>query len=231
MKEILKDALKASKHEMKRCEEYVARTKFDNVDHLLDTIVHKHDSFQALVIIDELDEDLEKVLMDQFQFPVEILTLRRYKTNKGERIYNFIPLLEELSESPKEFSSLVSKLPQLDFSELDTVVVPAQDEGFKTVFLGEDRWFKIRISSSMIPKLKYVAGYQVAPVSAITHVAKIQSVEAWQDTGKYVLNFASSAKKIKPLKLPIGQNGLQIQAPRYTNYERLTKAKTFVDAF
>ena len=140
-------------------------------------------------------------------------------------------MLEELSESPKESSSLVSKLPQLDFSELDTVVVPAQDEGFKTVFLGEDRWFKIRISSSMIPKLKYVAGYQVAPVSAITHVAKIQSVEAWQDTGKYVLNFASSAKKIKPLKLPIGQNGLQIQAPRYTNYERLKKAKTFVDAF
>jgi hypothetical protein len=54
--------------------------------------------------------------------------------------------------------------------ELDTIVVPAQREGFERVFLGENAWWAVRISGGMIAKIKYVAAYQSQPVSAITHV-------------------------------------------------------------
>ena len=39
----------------------------------------------------------------------------------------------------------------------DTVVVPAQEEGFQDVFLGENCWYAIRISGGMLPRIKYVA--------------------------------------------------------------------------
>ena len=59
----------------------------------------------------------------------------------------------------------------------------------------------------MVPKIKYIAGYQVATISAITHIAKVQSVEPWEDSGKYVLNFSEPAQEITPIKLPAGRRG------------------------
>ena len=226
VKEILREGLKSNPDAQRKCQDYVGRSQFDNIDHLLDSIIHSQDSFQALVIIDELDSDLEKVLRDQFKFPVEIITLRRFRSENGESVYEFEPFLEELA-GPIDIDIGVN---QLDFSELDTVVVPARETGFKGVFMGENRWYKIRISSTMIPKLKYTAAYQVAPVSAITHIAEIESIAEWQNSGKYVVNFKGAAKKIKALRLPANKKGAQPQGPRYTNYERLKDAKTYLEA-
>ena len=231
IKSFLKAGLKSSNEQLRKCEKYVSQSNFDNLDHLLDSIINKRDSFQALVIIDDLDGDLEKVLMHQFKFPVEILTLKRFTSDSAEIIYEFEPLLGELVQSNQNGLIISEAANGLDFADLDTVVVPAQEEGFKEVFLGENRWYKIRISSSMIPKIKYIAGYQVAPISAITHIAKVQCVEPWEDSGKYVLNFSEPAQEITPIKLPAGQKGQQIQSTRYTNYKRLINAKSFMEAF
>src|SRR5947209_12479403 len=65
--------------------------------------------------------------------------------------------------------------------ELDTIVVPAQKDGFERVFLGQDAWWAIRISGGMIPKIKYIAAYQSAPVSAITHAAPVARIEPHGD--------------------------------------------------
>ncbi len=65
--------------------------------------------------------------------------------------------------------------------DIDTVVIPAREEGFQKVFLNEDRWFAIRIHSNMQPKVKYIAVYQVAPQSAITYVAPVSSIEPWME--------------------------------------------------
>ena len=59
----------------------------------------------------------------------------------------------------------------------DTVIVPAQSEGFEKVFLGEDCWYAIRISGGMLDKIKYIAAYQTQPVSAITHYAAVDRIE------------------------------------------------------
>lgn len=81
----------------------------------------------------------------------------------------------------------------------------------------------------MLPQIKYIAVYQVAPQSAITHVAPVSSIEPWNDTKKFVVNFAEPARKIGPI--PLLKNG-RVKAPqnlRYTNYERLVHAQSLDD--
>src|SRR3954471_19830464 len=75
-------------------------------------------------------------------------------------------------------------------SDPDTIIVPAQKEGFEKVFLGENAWYAIRVSGGMIPKIKYVAAYQTQPISAITHVAPVANIVPYGEGGKYRLNFS-----------------------------------------
>jgi len=223
LKEIIKNALKKHPFGAKKCELYAKKNGYENVDYLLEGIINRKDSFKALLIIDDLSETLETVLTNRFRFPVEIITLQRYKNKKGNRLYDFEPFLAELS-----YSSKGSNL--LDLSECDTIVVPAREDGFKDVFLGNNCWYAIRISSTMIPRIKYIAGYQVSPISAITHIAEVESIEHWKDSNKYIVNFVEKAKKIKPIKL--GKiSGAAPQSPRYTSYERVKSAKDLDGVF
>ena len=234
LKAVLKDALKASPAALKICEAYAAANGFENLDYLLERLIRKENAFNALVIIDELDEELETLLLSRFKFPVEILTLRRFKSMEGQKAYECTPFLADLAEAESVAKENYTRpTEQIDPSELDTIVVPAQEEGFRETFIGENRWYKIRIHSSMIPRIKYIAAYQVAPVSAITHVAAVRNIELWPDSSKYVLNFSEPAKPIGPIKLVPKPNGTvkAPQAPRYTSFERLMKAKNLDEAF
>jgi hypothetical protein len=83
----------------------------------------------------------------------------------------------------------------------DSIIVPAQQDGFEKVFLGENCWYAIRIAGGMLPKIKYIAAYQSQPVSAITHYAPVSSIEPYGEEGKYKLIFAEAAKPIGPSPL------------------------------
>ena len=50
-------------------------------------------------------------------------------------------------------------------------------EGFQSAFIESNAWWAIRISFSMLNHIKYIAVYQVAPISAITHVAEVSRIE------------------------------------------------------
>jgi hypothetical protein len=234
LKGILKDALKARPDAHKMCEKYATANGFENVDYLLERMLQKDNAFNALVIIDELEEELETLLLSRFKFPVEILTLQRFRTADGQKAYQFDPFLADLSVPAVTTSGKVVKPEdQMDPSELDTVVVPAQEEGFKEVFVGENRWYAIRIHSSMVPRIKYIAAYRTAPVSAITSIAPVKDIALWKDGSKYVLNFTEPAKEIGPIKLVPKPNGIvkAPQGPRYTSYKKLTKASNLDEAF
>jgi len=229
VKDIIKEALSNDGY-IQKCQKYAEKNGFENVDYLLEQMIFGENRFNALVIIDELSEELEKVLISRFQFPVEIVTLERFKSKDGVRIYKFDPFLSDISvisiDGPKG-----SKISQIDPAEIDTIVVPAREEGFQEVFINENCWYAIRIHSSMIPKLKNIAVYRVAPESAITHIAPIKNIEKWKDTSKYVVNFSDPAKKIKSIKLIPKGNVKAPQAPRYTTAGRIKKAKTLDDVF
>ncbi len=113
-------------------------------------------------------------------------------------------------------------------STYDTVIVPAMEEGFERVFIGENRWYAIRIAAGSIPKIKYVAAYRSAPISAITHLAEVESIELYGDSGKYLLNFKAPAMEIPQVKYD-GVKGNQLQGIRYTSREKLLKASTISD--
>lgn len=111
----------------------------------------------------------------------------------------------------------------------DTVIVPAREEGFKNVFLGENCWYAIRISGGMLPKIKFIAAYQSAPVSAITYYAPVKRIEAYGDEGKYRLVFSEPAKPL-PRPIPFGDAALgTMQSPRYTTVSKLLAAKKVAD--
>jgi hypothetical protein len=138
-------------------------------------------------------------------------------------------------EIPKAVAAPMAKsvdasTPKVVSGDIDTIVVPAQKEGFDKVFIGENAWYEIRISGGMLNKIKYIAAYQSQPISAITHVAPVAHIEPYGDSGKYKLIFSEPAKPIGPIPFADAPSGL-MQGSRYTTYDRLQKAKKVADLF
>lgn len=111
----------------------------------------------------------------------------------------------------------------------DTIVVPAQKDGFETAFLGAHAWWAIRIAAKHRDHLKWIAAYQVTPISAVTHIAQIDHLEPFGDEGKFKVVFAGPPIALsKPI--PFGQAPLgAMQGPRYTTRTILDQAGTVAD--
>jgi hypothetical protein len=114
-------------------------------------------------------------------------------------------------------------------TDKDTVIVPAQKDGFERVFLGENAWYAIRISGGMLPRIKWIAAYQTNPISAVTHVAEVDHIEPYGESGKYKLVFKGPARKLENI-IPFGSapSGA-MQGPRYTTYNKLLTATNISD--
>ena len=113
----------------------------------------------------------------------------------------------------------------------DMLIVPAKEEGFKRVFLGENRWWAVRISRKYLGQVRYICAYQTAPISAVTYWAEVEKIEPYGDKGKYQLFFKGKAQKIEcPLKYENLPQGF-MQGIRYTNFEIFKKAKSLKDLF
>lgn len=219
--EICKDA-----RAREACERYAQEYGLRNLDNMLDHLVD--DTFRALIIIDEATNELYKVVKN-FRFPVEVIEVATYQGERGDYIYRFTPLFEDVAGVKESIEEREQR--PVDVSEFDTIVVPAREDGFQETFIRENRWYAIRIHASMIPQIKYIAAYRVAPVSAITHWALVKDIEPWEDTGKFVVNFAEGAKEIDPIPLVPKSKVKALQNPRYTSYDRLQRAKTLDELF
>lgn len=231
VKTILFDAIQKQPGAAETCGAYVKQNGYRNLDHLLEHLVFET-PFAALVIIDELPDNLENVLARKFAFGVEVLELARYENEKGERVYKCEPFLADLEEDVglvHQDAGAQHEAP--DVAEVDTVVVPAREEGFQTVFLGERRWYSVRIHGTMRPQIKHIAVYRVAPVSAITHIAPVKSIDPWKDGSKYALTFSEPAKEIGPITLAKEGRVRALQNLRYTTREKLLAAKTLDDVW
>lgn len=113
----------------------------------------------------------------------------------------------------------------------DTIVCPAREDGFKEAFLEEKAWWAVRIAEDKLDKLKYLAMYQVAPVSAITYYGEIDRIEPSQkDPDKYRIFL-----KDEPVKLDTAverkKDHMQLQAPRYAKLESIKTATTLKEVW
>jgi predicted DNA binding CopG/RHH family protein len=193
-----------------------------NFDAFLEEIIFEK-PVAAIVIIDEVTSDLENVL-NQLTMKTDVIEFQTYVCD-NEMLHKFTPFQQEIREITE------GKRPRVNAEELDTIVVPANEEGFNKVFLGKDCWYAIRISSSMLDRIKYIASYQTAPVSAITYYAEVSKIGKYRDSGKYIVYFKEKAKKTGPIKLSVRKRGAAPQAPRYTTIAKLLSAKTMDKVF
>jgi hypothetical protein len=222
MAEIRKDAKLLERLE-KACE----RSSSPNIDHYLDRAIYS--DFRGLVLIDEATPELYRVL-EKINANISVLQLKLSVADNGEKMFQFETLYEELEESSELETAVDARTPEARAArrerraECDTVVVPARDDGFEDVFLGENKWQAIRIGAAMKDRVKYIAAYRVAPISAVTHLAKVKEIKPFRDTGKYQLVFDGAAESIKPVKLADGEAAPR--APFYAKKEKLLTAAT-----
>jgi len=148
-----------------------------------------------------------------------------------KEIYQTLPLVEiNTFEIPKTVAHPDMHKHQKN-SEKNTIIVPAHEDGFKQVFLGKGAWWAVRISGGMLEKIRYIAVYRTSPVSAITHFALVDRIEPYGEEGKYKLIFSEPAKELKrPIPFGDSPQGL-MQAPKYTNFEKLTTVQKVADLF
>lgn len=202
-------------------EEGLAKAGYRNIDDLLDGLIFDKPVI-AVVIIDQITSDLENVLR-QLAMKTDIIEFQKFVCG-SDVIHKFTPFQQEVRDV------VGSGEPKIDPDEWDTIVVPANEEGFKEVFLGENCWYQIRMSSSMIDRIKYIAAYQTLPISAITHIADIARIEKYKDTNYYIVYFKDKAREITAIPLPEGKKrGVAPQGPRYTSLKSLKKASTLSD--
>ena len=98
VKNILFNALQEQADARAKCETYAASHNFRNLDHFLDALVFET-PFAALVVIDEIPENLENILAKKFQFGVEVLELACYENRNGERVISLRTFSCGLGES------------------------------------------------------------------------------------------------------------------------------------
>ena len=133
---------------------------------------------------------------------------------------------ENDSAGPRETAAASESSP-----EWDTLVCAAKEDGFKGAFLDQKAWWAVRLSPKAIPHIKYIAMYQVAPISQITHYGKVDRIESYRNTGKYKLCLDGSPIKLqKPVGL--GKNPhLKPQGPKYAALEDILSANSLDDVF
>lgn len=212
LEDIGKDAGKRSK-----LKAYFARSKFNNESELLDKVIFDNKP-AAIVVIDEATEELSNV-MGQLTMATEVIEAQTFVCG-DKKLHRFKPFKDDvLTDIPMSE----------DADELDTIIVPAREDGFNEEFLKNNRWYAIRISSSMLNKIQYVAAYQVAPVSGITYLAEVERIEKYNNTEKYILYFKpNTVQRIE--KIALGRKkGMAPQGPRYSSHKAITSAKTLDD--
>lgn len=210
--EVSKDEIKKQK-----LATYFSKSKYGNINELLDKVIFDNKP-AAIIVIDEATDELYNV-MAQLTMSTEVIEAQTYVCG-DKKLHRFSPFKDEV---------ITDLSPYIDADELDTIVVPAREDGFNEEFLKNNRWFAIRISSAMIDKIKYIAAYQVAPVSGITHIAEVDRIEKYKDTNKYIVFFKNETTK-KISKISLGKKkGMAPQAPRYSSHKTILTAKTLDD--
>lgn len=229
----LMDSIRKHSKLLARLETACRLSSSPNIDHYLDRAVYR--DFKGLVVIDEARPELYRVLQ-KINANISVLELKAFHSGDGERLYQFDTLYDEFEEGTT--SEEQKTAPSMSADERaarrvrragsDTVIVPAREDGFQEEFLGHHQWYAIRIGAAMKDRLKYIAAYRVAPISAVTHIAEIQEIKPYKDTGKYLVSFKGPAEEIS--RISLADSKKTPQGPVYVQREKLINAKTLEDA-
>jgi hypothetical protein len=203
---------KALKEEV---EEKIVGGPFHNLDHLMNFLTERS-TIRIVVVIDDETPDLNLALNIFRQRP-DVVTLQRYAAGDA-LIFLYQPMREESLQA----ETFNSKKPAVEF---DTVVCAAFADGVKQAYQEQGAWWAIRLSQEAREHLHYLAIYEKSPIGEVKHVAEIDHIEPYKDSGKYIV-YLKNKHEIKPVKLDSpSRRGVAPQGPRFTTYEKLLTAK------
>lgn len=131
---------------------------------------------------------------------------------------------DESKAEPLPIEKPTSLAEQRDF---DTIVSPCSKDGFEGAFVSHAAWWDVRIGQSSLPKLKYIALYEAAPVHAIRAYAKITRIEEIQGRpGKYKIHHDGNIQYLKPPVILGKDSALALQGSRYYLLENILSSTT-----
>lgn len=146
-----------------------------------------------------------------------------------EAIQSFNTEAIKLLETKYNINDLYAVESEEDNVGFDTVILPAQQDGFIETFLGEQCWYYVRINEKNIPHLKYIGVYVGKPESAITHYAEIDRFDYNEEYGKYIVHFKGNPYKLEK-RVPLGKaKPTSVRSPKYTTLAKLKKATDFTE--
>jgi len=217
VKKILTEHIDKSNSIKEKFKKLIKKTQFKNISEALDFAIYENE-YGFVIIIDEITDDLIRVTKEIARVP-ELIEVKKFISGNKE-IYAFEEFLKDFEDSK------ASKIKEE--KEIDTIVCPSKADGHRVAFLDQKTWYAVRISPSIKDKLKYLAMYEVSPISAIKWIGKIQKIEPFKDTGKYKI-YCYEIFKIPPIKL--GDRKYAPQSPRYTKFDLFAGAKKLSDIF
>ncbi|MBY0538405.1 hypothetical protein K2P47_03330 [Patescibacteria group bacterium] len=221
LRAILANHIRANKELLAQIETHIKEAQFHNLDNLLNVLTEK--PARVVVVIDEETEDLNQVL-SVFQRRPDVAVLQRF-TSDSESMYWCQPMRDDAEVLVTNGQTTAA--PAL--REFDTIVCPAHKEGFESAFIKQDAWWAIRLSQEARERINYLAIYQKAPIGAVTHVAEIERIEPYKNSGKFIV-YVKNKRTIGPIKLDGGgKRGIAPQGPRFTTIEKLKQAKKLSD--
>jgi hypothetical protein len=174
----------------------------------------------------ENSSSLIELVPEGFTFPRR---KRRPDWDQGPQfLYDKLHPVNEVQKSGISKKSCVNKRSQID---IDTIIVPARQKEFQHTFIEKSCWYAIRIHQNIVNKIKHIAAYRVAPISAITHIASVERIEPWEDTSRYVLHFSEAPEEIVPIPLIPGGVAKAPRDHRYTSLDVLRRARNLDEVF
>jgi hypothetical protein len=226
----LMENIRKTEGQLERLNAACKKSDSPNIDHYLDRAVYR--DFRGLVVIDEARPELYRVL-EKINADISVLELKTFQTDSKERFHLFSLLYDDDEDAVEEVIATPSKSPEertarrMRRRQCDTIIVPAREEGFQDVFLGQSQWYAIRVGAGMKDRIKYIAAYRVAPISAVTHIAEVAEIKPYKDTGKYLVVFKGPAQEIPHVPIESGNPGPQ--GPVYARRDLLLTKKKLED--
>lgn len=189
------------------------RANYRNADDMFTSII-SNNKLKVIIPIDDVSDELREAI-SYFNFPIDLREFKKYVCGSSVQ-FAFEPF-----QAPYDNTKIL----KVKNEDIDTVIVPADKEGFEIEFLGNNCWYAISIGINMLDKLKYVVAYQKAPIAALTFYAEISNIELYKDTGKYIIYFKGPAIEL-PNKIPLNRLNPS-KAPQgrvYTNFDKIINA-------
>ena len=184
---------------------------YRNSDDMLTDIISKND-IAIIIPVDEITDELREA-KSLFRFKIELLEFKKFVCEDSIQ-YAFEPFNID--------SEVQDGMPSED---IDTIIVPAEKEGFNEEFINNNCWYAISIGINKLDKIKYIAAYQKSPIGAITHYAEISNIDLYKDTGKYIIYFKDKAVELKnPIKLNKNNPSKAPQGRVYTSINKILNA-------